>query len=69
MITRFQIRTTGFAIFLLFAPLFLYANPVLYVPQASHTFETLPEGSTIQHRFLLKNTGSSELRILRVDPG
>ncbi|TYT74030.1 DUF1573 domain-containing protein [Desulfobotulus mexicanus] len=47
----------------------LWAKPILHVPERVYTFDTLPEGSIITHRFIFHNTGDSELRILKVSPG
>ncbi|TWI75332.1 uncharacterized protein DUF1573 [Desulfobotulus alkaliphilus] len=47
----------------------LWAKPFLHAPERVYTFDTLPEGSILTHRFTLHNTGDSELRILRVNPG
>lgn len=47
----------------------LSAAPVLHIPEKLYTFDPVPEGMGIAHRFTVYNTGDEELRILRVTPG
>ena len=45
------------------------AKPALVIESPRHDAGTHWEGETVTHSFKLKNTGSSELRILSVKPG
>ncbi|MGD8915919.1 MAG: hypothetical protein PVH35_04925 [Syntrophobacterales bacterium] len=45
------------------------AKPVVEIPSPRHDAGTHWEGEVVTHSFEVKNTGSSELRILTVKPG
>jgi len=45
------------------------AKPVVEIPSPRHDAGTHWEGDIVTHNFEVKNTGSSELRILSVKPG
>jgi len=45
------------------------AKPVVEIPSPRHDAGTHWEGEIVTHGFGVKNTGSSELRILNVKPG
>ena len=45
------------------------AKPVMEIPSPRHHAGTHWEGEIVTHGFEVKNTGSSELRILNVKPG
>lgn len=45
------------------------AKPVVEIPSPRHDAGTHWEGEIVTHGFEVKNTGSSELRILNVKPG
>jgi hypothetical protein len=44
-------------------------KPVVEIPSPRHDAGTHWEGEVVSHSFEVKNTGSSELRILNVKPG
>jgi len=45
------------------------AKPVVEIPSPRHDAGTHWEGDIVTHGFEVKNTGSSELRIISVKPG
>ena len=45
------------------------AKPVVEIPSPRHDAGTHWEGEVVTHDFKVKNTGSSELRIISVKPG
>ena len=45
------------------------SQPVMEIPSPRHDAGTHWEGAVVNHSFEVKNTGSSELKILNVKPG
>jgi hypothetical protein len=43
--------------------------PVIQIPEVSYDFGEVPEGGEVVHDFKIMNTGKTELRIERVQPG
>ena len=55
------------AILLLWAGLCL-AGPKVEVDNSVFTFDTVPEGVGVSHDFIIKNSGDTLLKILKVAP-
>jgi|GEM_PF-3630890 hypothetical protein len=68
---RRQGWVSGLVFFILWAVMVfpLHAGPRMEIGERVYTFDALPEGVVIHHRFPIRNTGDAELRILRVNPG
>lgn len=47
-------------------PVCVVSAPVVQIDQPVHTFDSIPEGQKIIHRFVIKNTGDELLKILNV---
>lgn len=60
-----------FILCLLLSPLVssVSAAPRIHVPEPVHQFPSTPEGATVEHRFIIQNTGDEPLDILKVTPG
>lgn len=64
-------------IFLTLLPITSYSSdanneqgyPYAFLPSDKHTFETVLEGVTVIHDFIIENRGEAPLKILRVKPG
>jgi len=41
------------------------AAPEIYFPEAVHDFGTIARGSRVSHNFIVKNTGSAPLRLIK----
>ncbi|MFO7751673.1 MAG: hypothetical protein R6V41_00990 [Desulfobacteraceae bacterium] len=50
-------------------PAFLYARPSAEVTRSVYNFDPVPEGTYIEHSFVIKNTGDEPLEILKVNTG
>lgn len=57
------------AFVLLFLAIPCWAIPVASVPDATFTFEAVPDGDSVIHEFVIQNTGDTELKIENVVPG
>jgi len=44
-------------------------NPQIFSPEPAHTFETIVEGKTVFHNFIIKNIGDKTLEIQKVKTG
>ncbi len=44
-------------------------SPKASAPELTYNFKPLPEGTTITHEFVVKNTGKAPLHIIRVKTG
>ena len=56
------------AAFIFTAGLTVEAAPVAQVPSPIHQLEPIPEGTHIDHTFIVKNPGDTVLKILNVLP-
>ncbi|MCF8108930.1 MAG: DUF1573 domain-containing protein [Desulfohalobiaceae bacterium] len=60
---------------LLFCPLFAWAGekgsrePDAYLPETVYEFPAVVEGSTVEHKFILRNRGQAELSVLKLKSG
>lgn len=45
------------------------AAPAIEIPEASYNFGAVQQGQTIEHDFVVKNTGTAPLHIKQVRPG
>ena len=52
----------------LFAGQSAWAAPKAMVPKKIHEFEKVPEGTKINHTYVIKNQGDSVLNVLKVSP-
>jgi hypothetical protein len=43
--------------------------PAISIPETSHDFGEIGEGTPVSHDFLVKNTGNATLEIQKVQPG
>jgi hypothetical protein len=53
---------------LVFLATIAMASPKISIPVTSWDFGNVPQNSTVQHDFLVKNIGTDTLRILSVKP-
>lgn len=44
------------------------SGPVLRIPEASYDFGSVPQGQRVEHEFVIKNEGDSDLIIQRLSP-
>lgn len=58
--------TVLFAVFCLAHP--GMAQPNVVIENPVFTFDSIPEGVHVPHEFIIKNTGDTQLRILKVLP-
>lgn len=58
----------GFLTVLLIMPASVLSQPVLTVDEPEHEFEPVVEGNLVSHTFVFKNTGETNLNILKVQP-
>ncbi len=40
-------------------------GPSIYLPEKSYDFDTIPEGAKVSHTFIVKNTGTEPLELIR----
>jgi hypothetical protein len=50
-------------------PLLLYAQPSVKVDRSTYEFDPVPEGTQIEHSYVIKNTGDIPLHIQKVNTG
>ena len=43
--------------------------PMAVFPEKSFTFDPVVDGAEVVHRFIVKNTGTGDLKVLRVSTG
>ncbi|MCG8566600.1 MAG: DUF1573 domain-containing protein [Desulfobacterales bacterium] len=53
---------------LVWGPVSATAQPAAVVSSPVYTFDPVPEGTHIDHTFIVKNTGTKLLRVLNVLP-
>ena len=63
------IRAAVIAGMLFLSPPLLSAQSSVEVTGAKYEFDAVPEGTSVEHSFVIKNTGDSPLHIQKVNTG
>ena len=63
------IRAAVIAVVLFLFPPVLSAGPSVEVTGAKYEFDAVPEGTHVEHSFVIRNTGDAPLHIRKVNTG
>jgi hypothetical protein len=57
------------AMILMMSPLTVIAGPRIFMPETRWDYGDVPQNSTLQHAYWIKNIGDDTLKIVNVKPG